>query len=325
MRNWAKPLAAFCIAASLAAIGTWAQAAANSASPQPLEARRVSLTSVDDKGGKATALYGVWIKARKSSSSKGPYPTVIALHGCGGLYSIIKDGRGEFTPRHLAMARVLTDAGYNVLFPDSFTPRGRRSTCQDSVAQREISAMNRRFDVQAAMHWVTSQPDVDVKRIALLGWSHGASTLLASINLAETDVAVRKIQPRAAVAFYPDCRPYAKAGEPFKPAAPLLILMGETMTGPRPRRAKPSNKRCRAAIPKSPCACIPTPTTTSTRPACRCTYAWMSRAWASAAKASPAAATRMRATRPIAPCSTSWTPSSITEAALRIRAGQAPP
>ncbi|BEV16215.1 dienelactone hydrolase family protein [Herbaspirillum sp. DW155] len=223
MRHWAKPLAAFCMAASLALTGSWAHAAPNAA---PLEASRVSLTSVDQKGGKATPLYGVWIKARKTSG-KGPFPTVIALHGCGGLYSIVKDGRGEFTPRHLAMARVLADAGYNVLFPDSFTPRGRRSTCQDTVAQREASAMNRRFDVEAAMHWVTSQPDVDVKRIALLGWSHGASTLLASINLAETDVAIRKIQPRAAVAFYPDCRPYAKTSEPFKPAAPLLILMGK--------------------------------------------------------------------------------------------------
>ncbi|AKN66345.1 dienelactone hydrolase family protein [Herbaspirillum seropedicae] len=227
MRIWGTPLATFCAAAFMLAASALTHAAPNSAPPAPLEARRVALTSVDGNGGKATSLYGVWIKARKSLNSKGPYPTVIALHGCGGLYSIVKDGRGEFTPRHLAMARVLTDAGYNVLFPDSFTPRGRRSTCQDTVAQREISAMNRRFDVQAAMRWVTTQPDVDVKRIALLGWSHGASTVLASLNLAETDVAVRKIQPRAAVAFYPDCRPYAKPSEPFKPAAPLLILMGE--------------------------------------------------------------------------------------------------
>ena len=222
-------LVSFCATVLLAAIGVLAHAAPTSAPPPPLEARRVALTSVDGKGGKSTPLYGVWIKARKSlgTDRKGQFPTVIALHGCGGLYSIIREGRGEFTPRHLAMARVLTDAGYNVLFPDSFTPRGRRSTCQDSVAQREISAMNRRYDVQAALHWVTTQSDVDVKRIALLGWSHGASTVLASLNLADTDVAVRKIQPRAAVAFYPDCRPYAKTSEPFKPAAPLLILMGE--------------------------------------------------------------------------------------------------
>jgi hypothetical protein len=190
-----KPLAAFCIAASLAVIHSGRRprrlGIVGTAGSTPRVAHQRG-----QQGGKATALYGVWIKARKSLTTKGPAPTVIALHGCGGLYSMVKDGKGEFTPRHLAMARVLSDAGYNVLFPDSFTPRGRRSTCQDTVAQREISAMNRRFDVQAALHWVTSQPDVDVKRIALLGWSHGASTLLAAINLAETDVAVRKIQPR---------------------------------------------------------------------------------------------------------------------------------
>lgn len=206
-----------------------ANAAAAAAAPPQLVAERVSLTSVDGKGGKATSLYGVWIKARAvpGADKKTKFPTVIAMHGCGGLYSIVRDGKGEFTPRHLAMARALTDAGYNVLFPDSFTPRGRRSICQDTVAQRESSVMNRRFDVQAALHWVATRPEVDMSRVALLGWSHGASTVLAAINLADTDVAVRKVQPRAAVAFYPDCRPYAKPGEPFKPAAPLLILMGE--------------------------------------------------------------------------------------------------
>lgn len=229
MRISGKSLVSLCISGLLlTATSLGAFAAANSAPPAQLVAERVSLTSVDGHGGKATSLYGVWIKARKSlGNDKTKYPTVIALHGCGGLYSIVRDGRGEFTPRHLAMARVLTDAGYNVLFPDSFTPRGRRSTCQDNVAQREASAMNRRYDVQAALHWVSNQPDVDTRKVALLGWSHGASTVLASLNLADTDVAVRKIQPRAAVAFYPDCRPYAKPGSPFKPAAPLLILMGE--------------------------------------------------------------------------------------------------
>lgn len=207
-----------------------AHAAPNSAPPPALVAERVALTNIEGKSGKGTTLPGVWIKARKSigrDTATTKLPTVIALHGCGGLYSIIQNGKGQFTPRHVAMARVLTDAGYNVLFPDSFTPRGVRSTCQASVAQKETSAMNRRYDVQAALHWLSTQKDVDMSRVALIGWSHGASTLLASMNLADTDVAVRKIQPRAAVAFYPDCRPYAKASTPFKPAAPLLVLMGE--------------------------------------------------------------------------------------------------
>lgn len=230
MRIRGTSLVSFCVGALFfAAASKLVQAAPTSAPPPPLVAERVSLTSVDGKGGKATALYGVWIKARQSLSTdkKSKFPTVIALHGCGGLYSMVRDGKGEFTPRHLAMARVLTDAGYNVLFPDSFTPRGRRSNCQDNAAQRETSVMNRRYDVQAALHWVTARPDVDKARVALLGWSHGASTVLAAMNLADTDVAVRKVQPRAAIAFYPNCQPYAKPNTPFKPAAPLLILMGE--------------------------------------------------------------------------------------------------
>ncbi|MBP0599577.1 dienelactone hydrolase family protein [Herbaspirillum sp. LeCh32-8] len=245
MRIRGKSLVSFCIGALFIAATTLVHAAPNSAPPPPLQAQRVSLTSVDGKGGRATSLYGVWIKSRKSLAADrgGKFPTVIALHGCGGLYSMVRDGKGEFTPRHLAMARVLTDAGYNVLFPDSFTPRGRRSTCQDTLAQREASAMNRRYDVQAALHWVGTQKDVDMSRVVLLGWSHGASTLLASLNLADTDVAVRKVQPRAAVAFYPDCRPYAKPSEPFKPAAPLLILMGENDDWTPPQACEAMEKK----------------------------------------------------------------------------------
>ncbi|NUU04259.1 dienelactone hydrolase family protein [Herbaspirillum robiniae] len=250
MRIRGKSLVSLCFGALFfAAASTLVHAAPNSAPPPPLVAQRVSLTSVDGKGGRATSLYGVWIKARTSlaTDKNGRFPTVIAMHGCGGLYSMVRDGKGEFTPRHLAMARVLTDAGYNVLFPDSFTPRGRRSTCQDSLSQREASAQNRRYDVQAALHWVSQQKDVDTTRLALLGWSHGASTILASLNLADTDVAVRKIQPRAAVAFYPDCRPYAKPSEPFKPASPLLILMGENDDWTPPQACEAMQKKMQGA------------------------------------------------------------------------------
>ncbi|MBO9535185.1 dienelactone hydrolase family protein [Herbaspirillum sp.] len=246
MRIRGTSLVSFCVGALFfAAAPKLVHAAPNSAPPAPLVAERVSLTSIDDKGGKATALYGVWIKARKSLSTdkKGKYPTVIALHGCGGLYSTVRNGKGEFTPRHLAMARALTDAGYNVLFPDSFTPRGRRSNCQDSVAQREASVMNRRHDVQAALRWAATQPDIDMSRLALLGWSQGASTVLAAMNLADTDVAVRKVQPRAAIAFYPNCQPYAKPGTPFKPAAPLLVLMGENDDWTPPQACEAMEKK----------------------------------------------------------------------------------
>jgi dienelactone hydrolase len=222
MGIWGNTIASLCLAGLCANL-----AAAPSKAPPlpPLHTERVSLTSVETPGSKATALFGFWFAGKGKTPAK--KPTIIAMHGCGGLYSSFNKEQIEFTPRHLAMARALTDAGYNVLFPDSFTPRGRRSICAESLQQRIASSNLRRLDVQVALRWVAMQDDVDGSRIGLVGWSHGATTILSALNLAQTDVAVRKVQPKAAVAFYPVCSAYSKARTPYKPAAPLLILMGE--------------------------------------------------------------------------------------------------
>ncbi len=222
MGIWNNTVASLCLA------GLCATAAAAPAKPPPLpplQTQRVTLTSVDAPGGKATALFGFWFAGKGKTPEK--KPTIIAMHGCAGLYSSFEKDQIEFTPRYLAMARVLTDAGYNVLFPDSFTPRGRRSICQESLQQRIASSNVRRLDVQVALRWVAMQDNVDGARVGLVGWSHGATTILSAINLAQTEVAVRKVQPKAAVAFYPVCSGFSKARTPYKPAAPMLILMGE--------------------------------------------------------------------------------------------------
>src|SRR5450830_542070 len=222
MGIWNNTVASLCLA------GLCATAAAAPAKPPPLpplQTQRVTLTSVDAPGGKATALFGFWFAGKGKTPEK--KPTIIAMHGCAGLYSSFEKDQIQFTPRYLAMARMLTDAGYNVLFPDSFTPRGRRAICQESLQQRIANSAMRRQDVQAAIRWVAMQEDVDIRRIALLGWSQGATTVLSAMNLAEAEVAVRKIQPKAAVEFYPTCTGYSKARVLYKPAAPTLVLMGE--------------------------------------------------------------------------------------------------
>ena len=56
-------------------------------------------------------------------------PAIVALHGCGGMYSALASRRDELSVRHRAMAELLTDEGYIVLFPDSFRPRGRDEIC----------------------------------------------------------------------------------------------------------------------------------------------------------------------------------------------------
>src|SRR5450830_1093181 len=223
MITWSNTITALCLATLCAS--TAAAPKGTQKQLPPLHTERVSLTSVSTPGGKATALFGFWFKGKSKTPDK--KPTIIAMHGCGGLYSSVGKEDIQFTPRYLAMARMLTDAGYNVLFPDSFTPRGRRAICQESLQQRIANSAMRRQDVQAAIRWVAMQEDVDIRRIALLGWSQGATTVLSAMNLAEAEVAVRKIQPKAAVEFYPTCTGYSKARVLYKPVAPTLVLMGE--------------------------------------------------------------------------------------------------
>lgn len=173
------------------------------------------------------APYGLWIKTAKGSGKK---PTIIALHGCGGLYSTIAGEKSQLTPRHETMVRVFTSAGYNVFLPDSFTPRGKHGNCTENVANWAKTSQNDRADVAAALQWLSKRDDVDMTRIALFGWSYGATTMFAALNLAYTDVAIRDFQPRAAIGFYPSCNAYLDPKKPYKLAAPALILVGENDT-----------------------------------------------------------------------------------------------
>jgi dienelactone hydrolase len=65
-------------------------------------------------------------------------------------------------------------------------------------------------------------PFVDGSRVGLMGGSHGGATTLAAM-------AAPGVSPgfRAAVALYPGCTQWLRATEAYRPAAPLLILIGE--------------------------------------------------------------------------------------------------
>lgn len=183
-------------------------------------AERVEFDSLDQKGGKPVRLFGWFFHAQGSSPAKGPL--VVALHGCGGLY-----GRdGDLTARHREMAELLRRERYHVLMPDSFTPRGYASICAVKIGARDLNTGNRRRDVLGALAWAAARPEVDAGRIALLGWSHGGSTVLSTNNRQLPEVAGHAVQPRAAVAFYPGCSAYVKARDGYRPNAPLLLMIG---------------------------------------------------------------------------------------------------
>jgi len=175
------------------------------------------------------------------ATSTEPRPAVVALHGCGGLYR--RDG-ASFDSRYPSYVEHLHRAGYHVLLPDSFTPRGKPSICTVKRGEPTISPEMRRADVVAAVRWLTQQPNVDPKRIVLLGWSHGGITSLNAINSARSGFAA----PLAgAVVFYPGCGGLLRA--PFKIDIPVLMLLAEKDDWTPPERCVELAERTRQTQP----------------------------------------------------------------------------
>ena len=189
----------------------------------------VSFSSLD--GTVLAALLFHPSAAALGSATRG---TVVALHGCGGLYATRGARKGQLNARHQGMADMLLAEGYSVVFPDSLTPRGETELCTQKMGARKIDQTHRRADALATMNWVAAQPWAEPNRVALLGWSHGGSAVLASTNSAHTtnaasapraDESGQDTKPAIAVAFYPGCAAASRAG--YKPTAALVLMLAE--------------------------------------------------------------------------------------------------
>src|SRR5258708_36738741 len=131
----------------------------------------------------------------------GPFPIVIALHGCGGLA-----GHSEpVQPRYRDWAEQLLKAGNAVLLPDSYGSRELGPQCRVRGERRLSARRERVTDILAARQWLLQQPWTARDRISLLGWAHGASAGLWAVR---PQLSSRNLEPdfRSAIAFYPDCR-----------------------------------------------------------------------------------------------------------------------
>ncbi len=164
-----------------------------------------------------------WLFQPDVAATDAKRPTVIALHGCGGLYASSGPRKSQFNARHQMAADLLAGQGYNVLFPDSLTPRGVDSICALRGRLRTVTQAERRADALAALQWVRYQPWADPARVAVLGWSHGGSAVLSSTDANQRDV--KAIAPfKTAIAFYPGCAEARKAL--YRPSAPLQMFLG---------------------------------------------------------------------------------------------------
>ncbi|MCA6122369.1 dienelactone hydrolase family protein [Bradyrhizobium sp. WSM 1704] len=149
----------------------------------------------------------------------GPFPTVIALHSCGGLA-----GRAEpVAPRYRDWAEQLLTSGHAVLLPDSYGSRELGPQCRISKEHQVQLRRERVADISAARQWLVQQKWVAKSRISLVGWGNGAAALLWAVR---PQLWSRNTEPdfRSAIAFYPDCR--SSFGLGWSTRVPTLVLIG---------------------------------------------------------------------------------------------------
>jgi dienelactone hydrolase len=139
-----------------------------------------------------------------------PHSAVVLLSGCYGVEEL-----------HRNWARDFAAAGHAALVVDSLKPRGVKEVCNDPW---KVGVMQRAEDAYGAKRYLSLRKDLDAKRIALAGWSHGGWTLLHAIyprkkrvsDLIKSDGAFA-----AAIAVYP----YCDVSENFE--IPLLVVIGD--------------------------------------------------------------------------------------------------
>ncbi len=189
-------------------------------------------------------------------AGSGPFPAVIALHGCGGS----NNSRGELVRRERDWADRWVAAGHAVLLPDSFFSRGLGAQC--TVADREVrQSVERVQDVLAARAFLQARRDIRPEAITLVGWSNGAGTALYAIS-ARNRPTDGSPDFRRAIAFYPGCRNVLARG--ITPRLPLTILIGDAdnWTPPAPAATMSPWRARPARAPRS--SPIPAPITAST-------------------------------------------------------------
>jgi dienelactone hydrolase len=174
---------------------------------------RVSFPSFDGAGNAPVVLNGYFFPGPRS-----PAPAIAMFHGCGGAY----DRTGKLARRMRDYAELFNGLGLHVLVVDSLTARYEKELCTQRAGTRRVTQANRRLDALGALAYLADRGDVDAKRIGLIGWSNGGSTVLAATNLRHRDVAASTVKPAFAIAFYPGCETELRRG--YSPSAPLLML-----------------------------------------------------------------------------------------------------
>lgn len=195
-------------------IAVWCLMGATAMHVSAADAQTFERVEIPPTAGEPFTLVGYLARG----TGDGPRPAIVALHGCDGLLT----NSGEPGTRSRDWVGRWTAAGYTVFMPESFRSRGLGSQCRVPLAERHADPQVRTRDVVRATNWLAEQPHIESAKMALIGWSHGGSTVLAAVSAARP---APKVEFKTAIAFYPGCRGYFES-ERWSPRVPVTILIG---------------------------------------------------------------------------------------------------
>lgn len=120
-------------------------------------------------------------------------PTVVLLHGSGGISGYVTDWEQE-----------LNAAGFATFVVDSWAGRGIVSTVLD---QSQIGRLAQLFDAYRALEVLEKHPRVDAARVVVMGFSRGGQAALYSSvkRFQRTHGTASGREFAAYIAFYPTC------------------------------------------------------------------------------------------------------------------------
>lgn len=149
----------------------------------------------------------------------GGWPGVVMLHGSGGLFLAGDEGypcSETLQDQFRIWSQLLNERGYAVVMPASFYSRGFCDWLERSTVPRRFDdherLVARTFDAAAAGNYLCDDPRVDCSRLALLGFSNGASVAMMLLHEQLDDAADPRLQSLddipsfvGGIAYYPGC------------------------------------------------------------------------------------------------------------------------
>jgi dienelactone hydrolase len=169
--------------------------------------------AADPERSPETAAVATFFRAAGPAAPRS-VPAVVMLHGSGGVLSA----------REMTYGRQFAAMGVAALVVDAFAARRERGM---SFTDRLINITEAMMlaDAYAGLRWLAARPEIDPRRIAIVGFSYGGmASLYAAYEQVASAYSTPDLRFAGHAAFYPPC--IAEFENRRTTGRPVLVLMG---------------------------------------------------------------------------------------------------